>query len=127
MEALITLSVRMLLAAYLAAGGIAKLTDRRRFDGIVLDYRLLPPRPALRVAAALPWIELILAAGLLAGLRPAALGAALLLVLYGAAMAVNLARGRRLMDCGCGAKPQRLSGWLLLRNAALAAGALFAA
>jgi uncharacterized membrane protein YphA (DoxX/SURF4 family) len=127
MEALITLSVRMLLAAYLAAGGIAKLADRRRFDGIVLDYRLLPPRVALRVGATLPWIELILAAGLLAGLRPAALGAALLLVLYGAAMAVNLARGRRLMDCGCGAQPQRLSGWLLLRNAALAAGAILAA
>jgi hypothetical protein len=52
-------------------------------------------------------------------------GAIVLLALYGAAIAVNLRRGRREIDCGCGgpATRQPLSGWLLLRNAVLAAAA----
>ncbi len=127
MEPLFGLLARLALAALFAAAGIGKLRDRRRFDGIVVDYRLLPPRLALRIAAPLPWVELALAAGLLAGIRLASLGAAALLGLYGVAMAVNLARGRRLIDCGCGGQPQRLSGWLVLRNALLGAVALLAA
>ncbi len=126
MESFLGLLVRVALAALLAAAGIGKLRDRRRFDGTVLDYRLLPPRLALRLAAPLPWVELALGVGLLAGVRQAGQAAALLFGIYGAAMAVNLARGRRLIDCGCGDEPQRLNGWLVLRNALLAAAALLA-
>lgn len=126
MEPFLGLLVRVALAALLAAAGIGKLRDRRRFDGIVLDYRLLPPRLALRLAAPLPWVELALGVGLLAGVRQAGLAAALLFGVYGVAMAVNLARGRRLIDCGCGDEPQRLNGWLVLRNVLLAAAALLA-
>lgn len=126
MESFLGLLVRVALAALLAAAGIGKLRDRRRFDGIVLDYRLLPPRLALRLAAPLPWVELALGVGLLAGVRQAGLAAALLFGVYGVAMAVNLARGRRLIDCGCGDEPQRLNGWLVLRNVLLAAAALLA-
>ena len=127
MEPFVVLLVRVLLAALFATAAFAKLRDRRRFDGIVLDYRLLRPRIALRLAAPLPWLELLLAIGLLAGISLAGFAAALLLSLYGAAMAINLARGRRLIDCGCGGEPQRLSGWLVLRNAVLAAAALLVA
>ncbi|GMW06054.1 MAG: MauE/DoxX family redox-associated membrane protein [Gammaproteobacteria bacterium] len=126
MESFLGLLVRVALAALLAAAGIGKLRDRRRFDGTVLDYRLLPPRLALRLAAPLPWVELALGVGLLAGVRQAGLAAALLFGVYGVAMAVNLARGRRLIDCGCGDEPQRLNGWLVLRNVLLAAAALLA-
>lgn len=126
MEPFLGLLVRVALAALLAAAGIGKLRDRRRFDGTVLDYRLLPPRLALRLAAPLPWVELALGVGLLAGVRQASLAAALLFGIYGVAMAVNLARGRRLIDCGCGDEPQRLNGWLVLRNVLLAAAALLA-
>ena len=49
--------------------------------------------------------------------------AAALLIGYAAAIAINLIRGRSYIDCGCGDTPQMLSGWLLLRNAMLAAGA----
>jgi len=117
MEPFVVLLVRAVLAALFATAAITKLRDRRRFDGIVLDYRLLPPRTALRLAAPLPWLELLLAIGLLAGISLAGFAAALLLSLYGAAMAINLARGRRLIDCG----------WLVLRNAVLAAAALLVA
>ena len=49
-----------------------------------------------------------------------------LLVLYSAAIAINLLRGRRDIECGCGGAATHvpLSGWLLARNAALMATAL---
>lgn len=124
MEPVVSLIMRCGLAALFAAAGVSKLRDRRRFAGIVLDYRLLPPRLALRVAAMLPWLEFALAGTLLAGVSLALPGAAAVLLAYGAAMTVNLARGRRRMDCGCGAEPQMLSGWLVWRNLLLAAALL---
>jgi hypothetical protein len=127
MEPVMSLLVRLALAVLFAAAAVHKLRDRRRFDGIVLDYRLLPPRAAVRVAAALPWTELALAAALIAAPR-AGLGAAVILIgTYIVAMGVNLARGRRLVDCGCGARPQRLSGWRVAGNLVLAGAALWAA
>ena len=55
----------------------------------------------------------------------AAAGAALL-GLYGTAIAVNLARGRRHIDCGCGGAAARreISAWLVARNGLAAAAAL---
>ena len=54
----------------------------------------------------------------------AAFAAVALLSLYSAAIAINLARGRRHIDCGClgPASGQGLTPWLLIRNAALVAG-----
>ncbi|MBW2726382.1 MAG: methylamine utilization protein MauE, partial [Deltaproteobacteria bacterium] len=54
--------------------------------------------------------------------------AALLLGVYSAAIAVNLVRGRRGIDCGClgPAADQSISPALLGRNAILVAGALAA-
>lgn len=122
-----SLLLRAALAVLFAAAAVHKLRDRRRFDGIVLDYRLLPPRVAVRVAAALPWLELGLATTLLAAPRVGLGGAAGLLGTYASAMGINLARGRRLIDCGCGAKPQRLSAWRVTTNLLLAGAALWAA
>jgi hypothetical protein len=52
--------------------------------------------------------------------RPAAAMLALaLLVAYGAAIAINLARGNRRIDCGCGGAGQGLSWFLVLRNVLL--------
>jgi hypothetical protein len=52
--------------------------------------------------------------------------AIVLLVVYAASMSVNLARGRRYIDCGCAgpAARQPLSAWLVLRNLALAGAGL---
>jgi hypothetical protein len=53
--------------------------------------------------------------------RWAALGAVALLVLYSVAIAINLVRGRREIDCGCFGPAARvpLSGGLVARNALL--------
>lgn len=127
MDPAFSLIVRCSLALLLATAAAHKLRDPREFHGIVLDYRLLPPRLAVRVARLLPWVELMLAVAVLAGWPAGLACAALVFVAYAAAMGVNLARGRAAIDCGCGGAPQPLSVWLLVRNAVLAAMALLAA
>src|SRR5262249_43406760 len=49
-----------------------------------------------------------------------------LLGLYAGAIAINLARGRRDIDCGCAGPAARrpISGWLVARNLVLAGIAL---
>lgn len=123
MDPVLHLLLRGALALLLATAAVAKLRQPRDFHGILLAYRLLPPRLVPGVARLLPWAEAVLAAGLLAGLIGAWLGAALLLLGYAAAMTINLGRGRREIDCGCGGAPQPLSWWLVGRNGLLAAAA----
>ena len=54
--------------------------------------------------------------------------AAVLLVISGMAIGVNILRGKRDIDCGCSGPlgRQPLSGWLLWRNASLVLIALYA-
>lgn len=125
------LALRAALALLLAGGALAKLRDLRGFAAAVAGYRLLPAALAGPAAAGFVACELALAAGLwIPQVRGAsALGAAGLLTLYGVAIAVNLARGRRDIDCGCGGPlgRQTLSEGLVVRNLLLAAAALAAA
>jgi hypothetical protein len=107
-------------AAFHKATAFAELT------GYVADYRFVPERLVPAASAALAAAEAATVALLAvpATVRLGALLAAALLALYAAAMALNIARGRRHIECGCGGAPQVLSGALLLRNAVLAAAAL---
>lgn len=119
------------LAALLAQAALHKLTARGEFTRVLAAYGLLPQLAVPAVSALLPWAELLTALGLLfPGSRRYACGAAAALLLtYGCAMAVNLARGRRDLDCGCslagGRRP--IAAWMLVRNAILACGAATAA
>ncbi len=69
-------------------------------------------------------VELLLGLALVvpATRTTALLGSGLLLGFYACAMALNLARGRRHIDCGCmgPAARQALSGWLIVRNVVIA-------
>jgi hypothetical protein len=124
------LALRAGLALLFAASALAKLRDPAGFAAAVAGYRLLPERLARPVAAAFVAAELALAGALCApALRAtAAFGAAGLLLLYAFAIAWNLARGRRDIDCGCGGPfgggRQPLSEALVVRNLVLAAAAL---
>lgn len=94
-------------------------------SGVIANYRLLPRWMVWPAAALLPPVEMGVAILLLsAQLLPwAEAGAVALLLLFAAAMAINLARGRADIDCGCGQSflKQTLSWSLVARNAALAA------
>lgn len=102
--------------------GIAKLRSRRLFAGVVANYRLLPSPLVRPVAAILPTGEVVSGAALLAGFGLAALPAIVLLLVFGWAMAVNIARGRSQIDCGCGRSDLRqpLHRALVVRNGVLA-------
>lgn len=113
------------LAAVLLHAAWPKLADRALFHQHLAAYGVPEPLQ-LPLVWMLPLAEGSAALGLITASRSfAALGAAALLLSYGAAMAWHLGRGRRL-DCGCGGAPILLSGWLLLRNAVLVAIALLA-
>jgi hypothetical protein len=122
---------RLTLSLLFGTAALHKLRDVASFRAALERYELLPPLWAVPAGAAVIAAEVGIAVGLL--LPPAApvaaLAAAALLVLYGAAIAANLARGRRDIDCGCSgpARRQPISGWLVARNALLATLAVGAA
>lgn len=113
------------VALILLLGAIDKLRDRELFAAVVENYRVLPAGVTVRAfALALPLAEIAAAVLLLWPLRRTA-GAVLsvaLLAMFAAAMALNLLRGRRDIDCGCGGVGGRQSlSWVLVaRNGALA-------
>ncbi len=103
---------------------LAKLRSRDLLPGVIANYRLLPGALVGPAALMLAPAELAVAVGLLLGGQPFAAGAAItLLVIFAAAMGINLARGRRQIDCGCGRSQLRqpLSWLLVVRNFLLAA------
>lgn len=116
-----------LIALVFIQGGVSKLLSRDEFQGIVVNYRLLPSVLEWPFSRLLPLAELAAGIGVLslATRAPAAGLAAALLLLFALAMGINLARGRRDIDCGCfkSALKQTISGWLIARNILLAAAA----
>lgn len=116
------------LALIFLASAWGKARHPRWFAGALREYRIVPGAALWPVALAVPALEAVAALGLLAApVRPYAAGLALaLLAVFSGALGLNLARGRRDIDCGCwgpAARPGALSGWLLARNAALAVAA----
>jgi hypothetical protein len=96
----------------------------RLLPGVIANYRLLPGWAVLPAAVMLPPLELLLAISLLSGqLRPwPELAAIALLMLFAAAIAINVTWGRVYIDCGCGQAflAQHLSRPLVARNLVLA-------
>jgi uncharacterized membrane protein YphA (DoxX/SURF4 family) len=124
-------TLRATLALLLLSAGVHKLQHLAAFRSALQGYRLLPPGLVAPAASALVLTELGLGVGLLAPgpSSTVALATAALFILYAAAIGVNLARGRRHIDCGCGGPAGRtgLSEALLARNAVLVAAACAAA
>ena len=103
---------------------VHKLRDLQRFREVFAAYRLLPLAGGRRLAPAVPALELAVAVGLLfENLRMMALwtGVAPLLA-YATGIEVNLLRGRRDLDCGCGGPDQRrpIAAWMVWRNIGIA-------
>jgi uncharacterized membrane protein YphA (DoxX/SURF4 family) len=116
---------RICVGLILLLAGIGKFRHWKILSGVIVNYRLLPGFAVEPAARLLPPLEVGLGLLLLSGLagRPAALAGVLLLVVFGAAMAINLGRGRSSIDCGCGQSflKQTLSWGLVGRNGVLAA------
>jgi uncharacterized membrane protein YphA (DoxX/SURF4 family) len=130
LDPLLLLTLRVALALLFATTAAHKLSDADSFRASVRAYRLIPAAAVGLVAALLTAVEAALAIGLVvaATASAAAAGAVVLLALYSIAIAINLARGRTDLDCGCAGPTARqpLVRGLLLRNALLVGCALLA-
>jgi len=101
-DPVVSVSLRCLLALLFASAAWHKWADSRRFASIVEAYRIAPATFARLLGRVVPAVEAAIAFGLLLPLyRWGAIAAAGLLVAFNVAIAVNLARGRRDIDCGC--------------------------
>jgi uncharacterized membrane protein YphA (DoxX/SURF4 family) len=108
----ILLCARWLVAGIFLRAALSKITNMKDFRLAVENYRILPHVLVPVVAFCLPFAEGVASILLMAGIlvSPVAALLASLLVIFAAAIAVNLANGR-VFDCGCmGAAPQRI-GW----------------
>jgi hypothetical protein len=108
-----------LLAAIFAVALRHKIVAWQRFKASFTAYRIVPEALVSVVAGLLVVTESVTLVALL-WLQP--LGLLLgggLLAIYAAAIGINVARGRRQIDCGCGDEPTPVSLILVARNAVL--------
>ena len=122
------LAARIAVACIFLTAAVGKLRHLTVFEGVLANYRLLPRWAIAPAHVLLPLTELAIGVGMIASPLFAAPAAALLLLVFAVAMAVNLRRGRSDIDCGChqSVLRQRLSWTLVWRNAVLAVLALLA-
>ena len=128
MDPFFELTIAWSLAALFAGSTLHKIQALSEWPGVVRNYRLMPDA----VGGAAAW--LILCAGALtagallfeATRSAGAIAAALQLLIFGAAIGVNIGRGRTAIDCGCFGSRLRhgISRWMVARNAVLALCAL---
>jgi uncharacterized membrane protein YphA (DoxX/SURF4 family) len=93
----------ILLAVVFFFSAVQKIRDLRYFTRMVASFQMLPRSWVNPFAYTLPWLELALGLMLLLGwgTRLAANISATLMLLFIFAMGINLARGRKDLDCGC--------------------------
>lgn len=119
------ISVIFLLAAW------QKLRDLDGFEAALANYAILPESAVPLAVRVLPVLESSAAVALLVESSRGfgALSVLGLLTVVTAAVVINLLRGRREIDCGCGGADshQPLSWGLVLRNVLLALTAIIGA
>jgi hypothetical protein len=120
----IVLLVSIAIALLFAGAALHKLAVHAEFQAALAAYDILPSGAVGIASYLLPVCELVIAVSLVfAAARAVALGlAASALCVYAMAIAVNLRRGRRYIDCGCGGfgKRRPIAPWMLARNLGLA-------
>ena len=128
MNAVLAETLVLLIALVFAGSALAKLTAWDELPGVVRNFRVLPRALVPPVALLLPLLEAAIAPGILfKETRPvAALAAAVLFAVFGAALAMNYFRGRRHIDCGCfrSELKQPISIAVIVRNGLLTVCAL---
>ena len=125
----LTVRVQIALGAIFVVAALPKIADPPSFAHMIYNYRLVPGAAVNALALVMPWVELLVGLALILGVWPreAASLAGLLLLVFIAAIAVNLARGRA-VDCGCfdvhsaGKSREELlidMRWVLVRDTAM--------
>ncbi len=122
-DPVVSLIFALVLSYIFVVAALHKFKGFSEFLETVSNYRVLPAFAVKPFAIALPVIELATGIALLIPFTSslASAVAGILLLVYILAMLINLAQGRRSIDCGCGGSDQKqnISEWLLLRNGML--------
>jgi hypothetical protein len=118
----VSVVIRWLLAAVLAAAALSKVADRRRSREALGGWGLGP-----RAWAGLVALEGGLAGLLAAGVPGAAWAAAAVFAAFALALGVQLVLGRTGTPCACFGGRGRVGPWALLRTLVLSASAVVAA
>jgi uncharacterized membrane protein YphA (DoxX/SURF4 family) len=124
---LIATAMQVGLGLILAISGLGKLGRRHEFKGIVDAYRLVPSQAVPVAASIVVFAEIVTGSALAVGWAASAFAvvAAVVFAGFGFAMAINLARGRRMIDCGCFRSVRQPLEWrLVVRNVVCAMVAL---
>lgn len=113
----------LVLSYVFVVASLHKWRNIEEFRTTLLNYRILPETLSGIIIYTIPTLELLSGIALIIPNTSslAALLAAALLLMYIYAIGINLLRGRRSIDCGCGGTQQKqaISEWLLLRNGVL--------
>ena len=120
---LLATAVQVGIGVILIIAGGGKLARWHEFKGTLDAYRLLPASTVRPAAAIIVAGELVSGLALVSGWEAGrfALVACAMLTCFAAAMAINLARGRRFIDCGCFQGVRQPIEWRLVgRNVTLA-------
>jgi hypothetical protein len=131
-DPLISKTIACGFAGFFAFASWHKFHRHTEFMATLADYRVLPQPLVRPVSRLIPPVEAAIGLAWLlpATLQYAAYGSITLLLVYILAMAVNLARGRAYISCGCGltdaSASQPLSINLIGRNGVLIFLALIA-
>lgn len=129
------LFLRLLLGLILISVGISKLARPGDFQRGIRDYQIFSSAQESKLAIStilaccFPVAEILSGLGLITGLllNPAILLGISLLIVFSAAITINLVRGRTDLSCHCGGAigDHRISWWLVGRNGILIIGLLF--
>ncbi len=119
----VNLIASLVLSYVFVLAGLHKCRAPAEFAATLDNYQILPQGLSRQGVYLIPVAEIMTGVALLipATAKLSALSAAVLLCAYMTAIGVNLLRGRRNIDCGCGgaAQKQSLSEWMLARNGLL--------
>jgi uncharacterized membrane protein YphA (DoxX/SURF4 family) len=98
----LTIRLQFILAAFFVVAGVAKVADPPGFAHEIHNFGIVPGFAVNAMALVLPWLEIVVGIALFVGIarRTATRILAFLLVVFIAALSINLARGKP-VDCGC--------------------------
>jgi uncharacterized membrane protein YphA (DoxX/SURF4 family) len=122
-DPIIPVTSALILSYIFVVAGVHKFRDLVEFRSTLENYQVLPMFLLSLFVYLVPILELLTGFALLVPVTSefAAVSAGVLLFMYLFAIGINLVKGRRAIDCGCGGtgQKQNISEWLLLRNGVL--------
>lgn len=122
-DPVIPITCSLILSYVFVVASFHKCQNIAGFKQTLSDYQVVPDSLLSLFVYSIPAVEMITGIALLIPISSglAATSASALLCIYIFAIGINLFKGRRTIDCGCGGTEQKqnISEWLLLRNCLL--------